>query len=263
MDCQIADPIECCAAMPAAVNPSGTPLSRLDSRLGGANSPPARHSVGLKVIERRTGVPTPVVVTLRPMRHIEEIEADEMVLAFLRAEAPAPRWVARYSGSGLEPEDIGPTADLADADQNHRRETALGQARGYRKDRLLFAGLPGNMRWYRGAVSVGELAALQHLNYRTFVELTRGSRRIGDGAANIKSVHVGEGLNESVLDLEKAINDRETYPPLIAVASSLDATPVVLEGNKRGSAYVRALPADGEVDLILGVAPEVSKMAFF
>src|SRR5437867_2167462 len=127
------------------------------------------------------------------MREPQEITEDEMILAFIQAEASW--WTDRYRASGLQPDDFGPNADTNDAEQNQRRRTALAGARGYGVNQFLFRGLPSDMTWFRGVATVGELADYRHLNYPTFVQLAGASRRVGDGARNAESVHA-EGLSE-------------------------------------------------------------------
>jgi hypothetical protein len=56
-----------------------------------------------------------------------------MILAFILAEADAPRWAARYLDSGLQPEDSSPKADPNDAEQNQRRRNALAPAASTRR----------------------------------------------------------------------------------------------------------------------------------
>jgi len=197
------------------------------------------------------------------MRKFEEITDNEMILAFIQAEADAPRWAARYLESGLQPEDSSPDADPKDAGQNQRRRSALAHARGYGRDQALFTGLPSNMTWYRVVATVGELAASQHLRYRTFIQLTSGSRLVRDGGKNAETIQVQEGLSERILDLAQAVSKGERHPPLIAVAPDVAAAPVILEGNTRASAYVRELRSEEEIEVILGVSPAVSAMAFF
>jgi hypothetical protein len=195
------------------------------------------------------------------MRTLHEITENEMILAFIQAEAEA--WPARYQGSGLQAEDYGAGANPRDEAQNQRRRSALAQARGYGQDQLLFRGLPNDVTWYRARITVAELGSFRHLNYPTFVELTGGSRLVRDGSKNVGSVQVGEELDERILDLSKAVSKGERHPSLIAVASDPGATPVILEGNKRASAYVRDAPSDEEIEIILGVSPKVSAMHFF
>jgi hypothetical protein len=197
------------------------------------------------------------------MRELEQITDDEMIYAFIRAEADAPRWAMRYQESGLQPGDSGPNANPNDVEQNRRRRNALASARGYGQDQLLFRGLPSNMAWHRVVVTVDELAGFQHLKYGAFIQLTGGSRLVRDGAKNAAAIQVQEGLSEWVLDLAQAVSNGERHPPLIAVAPGIDATPVILEGNTRASAYVRELPPEAEIEIILGVAPGVTAMTFF
>jgi hypothetical protein len=197
------------------------------------------------------------------MRELEQITDNEMIYAFIQAEAHASRWAKRYRESGLQPEDSGPNADPNNAEQNQRRRNALARGRGYGRDDLLFRGLPNNMTWYRVVVTVDELAAFMHLNYSTFIRLTGGSRLVRDGARNAETIKVDEDLDERILDLAQAVSKGERHPPLIAVAPDIDATPVILEGNTRASAYVRELPPEAEIEIILGVAPGVTAMTFF
>jgi hypothetical protein len=195
------------------------------------------------------------------MRAIQEITEEEMILAFIQAEAEA--WPVRYQGSGLRPEDFGPGADARDEGQNQRRRSALARARGYGQNQLLFTGLPIDVTWYRAVVTVEELGSFWHLKYPTFIGLTNGSRLVRDGSRNVGSVQVGEKLDKRILELSKAVSEGERHPPLIAMASDLETTPVILEGNKRASAYVRDAPPSEEVEVIVGVSPNVSAMHFF
>jgi hypothetical protein len=72
-----------------------------------------------------------------------------------------------------------------------------------------------------------------------------------------------ERLSERIADLVRAVSVGERHPPFICVATYLDAVPVILEGNKRASAYVRVLPADEPIATMVGVSGEVSAMVFF
>jgi len=185
-----------------------------------------------------------------------------MVLAFLRAEAPARGWADRYADSPLLPDDLDSRADPEEPGQNQRRRDALAGARGYRRDRLLFAGLPSDIRWYHALATIEQLASFSHLDYPTFNRLTGGSRLVGDGAPGAVTV-AEEGLSEQIDSLAEAVKRGERHPALIALASSLDASPVILEGNKRASAYVRELPRDLEIEVIVWVSLGVRSMRFF
>jgi hypothetical protein len=157
------------------------------------------------------------------MSAIQEITEEEMILAFIQAEAEA--WPDRYQRSGLRPEDFGPDADTRDEGQNQRRRSALARARGYGQNQRLFTGLPDDMIWHRARVTVEELGSFRHLNYPTFIGRTNGSRLVRDGSKNVGSVQVGEELNKRILDLSKAVSEGERHPSLIAVAPDLETTP--------------------------------------
>jgi hypothetical protein len=196
------------------------------------------------------------------MRDVQEITEDEMILAFIRSEADAPRWAERYRGSGLQADDAGPNANPDDAAQNQRRRTALAVARGFGHDAALFKGVPSDVSWLRGVVTVDELGGFRHLKYPTFLQLTGGSRLVRDGADSTVTVRA-EGLSEAISDLAQAVSQGQRHPPLIGVAEDFEAVPVILEGNKRASAYVRALSPDEQIEVIVGVSPAVGTMIFF
>lgn len=197
------------------------------------------------------------------MRDLKKITENEMILAFVRGEADAHRWAAHYRAAGLVAEDFSRKADLDDDGQNERRRSALAHVRGYGRNEWLFRGLPSNVTWYRGNVTVGELANFQHLNYPAFIQLTEGSRLVGDGCRNAQLLRVEEGLGERILDLAKAVSGGARFAPLIVVSPEVVASPVILEGNTRASAYVRELDPDAEIEVILGVSPAMDAMAFF
>ncbi len=197
------------------------------------------------------------------MDDLGQISSDEMVLAFLDAEIDSPRWRDRYPDVGLQPGDTGTSADLTDDAQNERRRATLAAGRGYGTNSLLFRGLPADVVWHRVRVTTAELGDFLHLNYKTFLQLTGGTRLVRDGAANAVSVSTEETLAERVLELSDLVSGGMSFPPLIVVAKDLETTPVVLEGNTRASAYLRALPEDALVEVIFGHSPSIDSMHFY
>jgi hypothetical protein len=197
------------------------------------------------------------------VRVTRPVSEDEMILAFLQAECDAPRWkawIAEALGGDLTPIT---TPNLEDDEQNAMRRHALGQYRGYGRDGYIFRGFPADTEWFAATVTCAELAAFRYLNHKTFIELSQGSRLVGDGAANLDVVTAQEGLNDRIRGLRDAVEAGRRFPALIAVAHARDVPPVLIEGNTRATAYVLALPAEDEVAVISGYSAGLQTWPFY
>jgi hypothetical protein len=197
------------------------------------------------------------------MRMLEDITEDEMILAFIQGEADSPLRGASYAASGLQPQDWGSSADPMNPEENQRRRRALADVRGYGRNQRLWKGLPNDVDWYRGVVTVAALGEFKHLNYFTFNKLTNDSRLVRDGAKNVGTVELCENLTERIVGVSQAVRNGQRYPSLIALASEVAATPVILEGNTRACAYLRELSPEEEIEVILGISSSVDAMTFF
>src|SRR5262245_2079854 len=96
--------------------------------------------------------------------------ADEMILAFLRAEIDSPRFRNaqglllrdQLQQSGYDPSSLIDTANLGDAGANTLRREILRQWRGYGDAKKVFGGLPANVSWRRKRLEPDEIG---HLKY--------------------------------------------------------------------------------------------------
>jgi hypothetical protein len=183
---------------------------------------------------------------------IKPLTEDDMIRAWVEAERESPRYRDQWVQKGL-----GAVPLSAAACRN-----ALGTMRGF-PDCYIFKGLPLPMRWSLVAVTVEELGRFRYLNYPpSFVALSKGTRLVGDGAANVERVQVAENLNERIEQTESGIAAGQVHEPVIAVTSPNEPTPILIEGNTRATAYVRCRPLGETVELILGTAADLSGWVF-
>jgi hypothetical protein len=182
---------------------------------------------------------------------IEPLTEDDMLMAWVAGEMNSPRYRADYDQLLDRSAALTPAICRA----------ALGRMRGY-PDRFIFGGLPLRMEWSRIKVTVEELACFRYLNYETFRDLSGGTRLVRDGAANVETVNVGEQLNERVRQTEAGIAAGNQHAPLIAVSKDEAATPILLEGNTRATAYVRSRQPNDVIEMILGMSPNITRWIF-
>lgn len=58
---------------------------------------------------------------------------------------------------------------------------------------------------------------------------------------------------------ERVVSPPEPFPELILAAETKESVPIIMEGHTRATAYVRVLPADAEVEALLGVSKSLSQ----
>jgi len=88
-------------------------------------------------------------------------------------------------------------------------------------------------------LSRGELAGIKYINYSYWVELSGGSRLVGDGAERVASGSQAFGVpNQGFWDVAERIVRGEVLPEPILFAVGVEL--VILEGHVRLTAYVLA-----------------------
>jgi hypothetical protein len=139
---------------------------------------------------------------------------------------------------------------------------ALAEFRGYGKNTALFTGFPTDATWLRVAYTVGEVSEMRYANYATWVALSAGTRLVRDGAENVLLVQVEENANHNIIAVQRRVAEGELFPELILAAETKESVPIIMEGHTRATAYVRVLPADAEVEALLGVSKSLSQWVF-
>lgn len=193
------------------------------------------------------------------MRAIRPISSDEMIATFLGAEIRSSRFASAVEGAlsacGAD-RTVIEHPDLADERQNKLRQDILAASRGYGRNADLFQGFPGDVRWSRAWLGRDELARLRYVDYGYWNRLSGGTRRVADGARNVRNGLMPYGVSNEpfhAVASEIVAGRRPAEPILVAVSE--DDDPVILEGHLRMTAY--ALAGDGapdEIEVIIGVS---------
>ncbi len=173
------------------------------------------------------------------MRDLGPALNEEMVLSFIRAEINSPVWGPRYvevlNQIGVDRASLIDNALLSDANANHIRAIALGCVRGFGRNVALFHNFPTDTTWRRVQIDPPEFQKLRYLNCEPFLRITDGTRSVEVGARNYSR---DGGLAPRVDDLVLAIKNGALLPELILIENANRF--VVLEGNTRATAYVKA-----------------------
>lgn len=168
-----------------------------------------------------------------------EATENEVILAFLQAEAQSPRFAAavsrNYKGNLW---DLVYRADLNDKKQNAERRRILGKTRGWGRGKLLFENLDtSKLRWERfDDLSFEEVEYWNYVNHPQPNALSENSRSVGIGASNVTRKFV-PGWSDQILDIVKQLVRGVPMPPLIALEARNGGT-YLLEGHTRATAYV-------------------------
>lgn len=199
------------------------------------------------------------------MRVLGHSSIDEMVLAFLRAEASGPRWTSMFPT--LE-RRLLEQPNLTSSAENTARADALATYRGdVRTGTGFFQRLPVDTSWERWSLHPSELGDVRYANHVTWQRLSGGSRRVRDGAANVERIQVyenGHDINAGVRACAHVIDAGEPMAALIAVADNSDGRDLVLmEGHTRATAYLIATDPPTDVTLLVGRSSAMADWPWF
>jgi hypothetical protein len=195
---------------------------------------------------------------------------NEMIAAFVRGEFDSKRFGFNYKAllaSTKYDRSIIDKPDVTNVDQNRVRHALLQRIRGY-PNRVLFQDFPSEgVSWHSIEFDNDEVGELWFANWPTWVELSGGTRRIADGAANVDSVEVAENgisINEGVRAVADRLRSGESFAELIVVAQSLRGPFVTLEGHTRATAYsMVGHDIAPKVRAIAAVAPQMDEWWLF
>lgn len=110
---------------------------------------------------------------------------------------------------------------------------------------------------HTGGIANSQVCALQ-----TWLDLTNGTRLVGDGAANIDTVPATENINANVKAVAALVRAGRRFPELILIARQREGPKVVMEGHTRATAYVIAGAPD-LVECFLGISPQIGSWFYW
>jgi len=162
------------------------------------------------------------------MRVVAPASEDDMVAAFLRAEAGSPRFgpqvLAALAHEGLD-RSMLEQPDTSDSAANAVRRRVLAAYRSY-PERAVFTGLPADTVWQWVALTRRELLSVRYIDWDYWLEVTAGARRPVDAIARI-------GHSRNFQELAAEIAAGRLPPELILVGRPGGDDLVVLEGHVR------------------------------
>lgn len=201
------------------------------------------------------------------MRYLRPASEEEVVAAFLRAEAEEMgrhhAAIAERLAHDHQPPAIVLHPDAGDRAACEYRRRLLSDLRGFGRGEGMFVGFPDRVEWQRVALSADELLEIRYIDDRSsdnfWTTLSGGTRRPLDAAARIRQ-GVGPRWTLDVWDLAgcAAVVSRVrsgTLPELIAATTSGRERIVALEGNGRLTSFAlfrTRLP--DEIEVLCGVA---------
>jgi hypothetical protein len=195
------------------------------------------------------------------MRLVRDLTEDDMVEAFVLGELDSPLYGAQYAGA------VFGDLTLYEGECRHAkalRKLALALVRGYGVNQFLFAGFPFDASWKLMAVPIRELEGWLYVGrVEGWLALSKDSRKVGDGAANVGNVPGVEERSNSILAIENAVKSGTKYRPLIAAAVSETSPHILIEGHTRATAFVRALNPDDEVEVIVGYSAGLPAWTYY
>jgi hypothetical protein len=198
------------------------------------------------------------------MRIIGTGSEVEMVASFLVGELSSERFeptIARILARHGPSKTLLTNANLSDPEENEQRRRLLGEFRGYRQNRELFAGFPDEVSWQQVLLSPSELLGVLYIDYSYWTALTNGTRRPTDAARFIRrgGLVFGHMPTGHFLAVADSLREGVTWEPIICVRAGDDHPIVVLEGHTRLTAMALAsdcLPDESPV--LLGTSAAIS-----
>ena len=198
------------------------------------------------------------------MRKIRDVSEDEMIAIYLQTELSSVRFRQKLK-LHMKQEKIDARMiqepDWHNAAENVLRRTLLGVYRGYGQNADYFPDFPANVRWERVGLSREELELVRYIDWEYWLDLTDGTRMAIDGARNaLAGKVVYDVSSDGFVSMADALRQGARFPPLILVATDVQAPLVVMEGHARLTAYLIApecIPT--ELEVIIGFSEQMTK----
>jgi hypothetical protein len=202
------------------------------------------------------------------MKVITDISENEVVAEFLRAEINSKRWrdkIKEILNNYNSDRNIIDSPNLNDNRENEIRKNVLGEFRGFGRNTSIFTNFPNNIKWVKSLLNKEDLEKAKYIDYSYWLELSKGTRLVKDGAAGVK-----EGLtpfdvaNDNYFGVHEAIKEGKKLPYMIFVAKNENDALVVLEGHTRLTAYfLDPLLIPSELEAIVGFSEELPSWVLY
>ncbi len=190
---------------------------------------------------------------------------NEMVLAFLRAEADSPRFgwqvLPGIEQQGFSRTQLLDSPDLNNLRQNEARRLVLRNYRGFGGNSALFRGFPAQVSWRRVAIEPADHKHLWVANYGPLVCQTQRTRNISRLAERITAGEITCEIAENVRGIQDELMGGKKFPELIGVEGP-ESNLILIEGHSRATAYV-GLQWAKNIEMLLGRSPFLYQWQFY
>ncbi|HKR81532.1 MAG TPA: hypothetical protein VJR27_00860 [Candidatus Saccharimonadales bacterium] len=199
------------------------------------------------------------------MKLLSPIPEAAMVAAFLKAEFTSERFgdeLKKVMQKLSVATEVIVTPDIKDEHQNELRAKVLGDYRGYKQNRAIFANFPHNLAWYTAELSREEIGDLRYVDYSYWNELTNNTHMVKDAVKNIQQDKtVFDVRNDRFLAVaEKIRHGEHDFEPMILWDKSKDWPLTILEGHLRATAFgLAGKDAPKSILVIVGLADQLPK----
>jgi len=195
------------------------------------------------------------------MKVFGTVPEEEMVSEFLKAEVDSPsyrQFILPSLKNGGKDRSIIDSPNLLDITENDYRAELLGY-RGYKKNLFLFAGFPSNMQWQSASMTREDLMKAKYLKCPPWIELSGGSRIVGDAVHRLRE---GKVTNAEVSRVKDLFEAGISFPRVIVVGNSIQGELIILEGHKRITGFLMA-GLETEMTGIVGTSKDISNWVFY
>jgi hypothetical protein len=172
---------------------------------------------------------------------------DQVILAWLQAEVGSQAFQAYLVGDPPNPArlsralTLARTPDLESPEQNAERRDIIGEAHGFGRGAMIFAGVADDVTWRRFKVSIAEVGEMLYSSRgMAWTTLAPATRRVSEGASNADRIYSGDQTSMNILALARNICHSQSKPELspIICLRRPDGTVSLVEGHSRATAYV-------------------------
>lgn len=195
------------------------------------------------------------------MKIVKDLNEDEMIIAFLKAEIDSVRFGSLYNQLLLllgTDRSIIDNPNINNIQENKIRRTLLDRVRGYGKRILLFTGFPNDVIWKRVLITKDELENTKYANHPTWITLSNNTRLVSEGAKNVDLIQTQENANANIKAVAQDFKKGKVYPELIFASRDTLSGLVLIEGHTRATAYILekgSMP--DEIKVIVGISQEI------